>query len=78
MSFPLKKSKNTCLKSKLFIDKERVDIFINHTSGKNMTEKKIVQHYDLKMENLTVIMSVRNKKVRAVSNIKKPDKTLTS
>lgn len=29
------------------------------------------------MENLTVIMSVRNKKVRAVSNIKKPDKTLT-
>ena len=39
MSFPLKKSKNTCLKSKLFIDKERVDIFLNHTSGKNMTEK---------------------------------------
>ena len=77
MSFPLKKSKNTCLKSKLFIDKERVDIFLNHTSGKNMTEKKIVQHYDLKMENLTVIVSVRNKKVRAVSNIKKPDKTLT-
>lgn len=40
MSFPLKKSKNTCcLKSILFIDKERVDIFLNHTSGKNMTEK---------------------------------------
>ena len=39
MSFPLKKSKNTCLKSKLFIYKERVDIFLNHTSGKNMTEK---------------------------------------
>lgn len=50
MSFPLKKSKNTCLKSKLFIDKERVDIFLNHISGKNMTEKKIVQHNDLKME----------------------------